>query len=103
MMGSFAPRGHAQLDPQHPRAFGICDTCGFMYNHSDLKWGVQWHGRELRRTGFLQCPTCWDKPNPSLRALTSGLPADPVPLLNPRAETPAPASTGPDFFPPKIP
>jgi len=100
-MGNFAPKGHARVDPQHPRSFGICDTCGFQYLHSDLKWGVQITGTQTRRTGFLQCPTCWDKPNPSLRVVV--LPADPVPILNPRAEKPEPDMRGPDFVPPKIP
>src|SRR5215467_6362378 len=101
MMGSFAPKGHAKLDPQHPRAFAICDVCGFLYCHSDLKWQVQWAGIEIRRTGFLACPTCFDKPNPNMRVVK--LPADPVPILNPRAEKPEPDMPPPDFFPPKIP
>lgn len=100
-MGNFAPKGHAHVDPQHPAAFAICDMCGFMYNHRDLKWEVQIAGTQTRRTGFLVCPTCWDKPNPNMRVVV--LPADPVPILNPRPETPAPDMPGPDFFPPKIP
>ena len=102
-MGSFAPRGHAKLDPQHPAAFAICEMCGFQYNNRDLKWEVQWTGQEIRRTGHLVCPTCWDAPNYSVRAKT--LPADPVPILNPRSESDGPAGTvtNPDFVPPKIP
>lgn len=83
-MGSFAPKGHARLDPRSPRAFAICDMCGFMYNHSDLKWEVHWTGRQVTKTGFLVCPTCYDVPNPQLQAFV--LPADPVPIRNPRRE-----------------
>lgn len=83
-MGSFAPKGRAKVDPQHPAAFAICDVCGFQYNHRDLRWQVQWFGNQIRKTGFLACPTCWDKPNSTLRPKV--LPPDPVPILNPRRE-----------------
>jgi hypothetical protein len=100
-MVSFAPKGHARVDPQRPAAFAICDRCGFQYNHRDLKWQTQWAGTQLVRTGHLVCPTCYDKPNQTMRA--KALPPDPVPILNPRPETPEPDMPGPDFFPPKIP
>jgi len=83
-MSSFAPKGHAKVDPLHPAAFAICDQCGFQYNHRDLRWEVQWFGNQIRKTGFLVCPTCWDHPNPTLRPKV--LPPDPVPILNPRKE-----------------
>lgn len=83
-MSSFAPRGHAHLDPQRPSAFAICDMCGFLYNRRDLKAERQFHGRELRNTGHLVCPTCWDAPNPTLRPIV--LPPDPVPIYQPRSE-----------------
>lgn len=83
-MGSFAPKGHARVDPRSPRAFAICDRCGFLYNHNALRWDAQWHGHQIRRTGFLVCPKCADVPNPTLRPIV--LPADPVPILNPRPE-----------------
>jgi hypothetical protein len=84
-MGSFAPKGHAKVDPQHPAAFAICECCGFQYNHRDLSWNTEYRGRMIRRTGFLRCPTCVDVPNPTLRPVV--LPPDPVPILNPRTET----------------
>src|SRR5262245_20879127 len=83
-MGGFAPKGHAKLDPQRPAAFAICDRCGFLYCHRDLKWDVQYAGKEIRRTGWLVCESCWDTPNPTL--LPKVLPPDPEPVLNPRAE-----------------
>jgi hypothetical protein len=98
---SFAPKGHAKLDPQHPAAFAICDRCGFLYNHRDLRWDAQWHGTEVRRTGHLVCPSCWDMPNPTLKA--RALPPDPVPILNPRPDKKDPPSDDLDYKPPLIP
>jgi hypothetical protein len=83
-MGGFAPKGHARVNPQSPRAFAICDRCGFLYNHSSLRSDVQWRGRQLQKTGFLVCNTCWDVPNPTLRPIS--LPPDPMPIRNPRSE-----------------
>lgn len=83
-MGSFAPKGHARVDPQRPAAFAICDRCGFMYNHRELVWDTQYMGRFIKRTGFLVCESCNDRPNPTLRPIK--LPPDPVPILNPRSE-----------------
>jgi hypothetical protein len=103
-MGTFAPRGRAKLDPQRPAAFAICDRCGFLYNHRDLKWDVQMAGTMTRRTGWLVCPTCWDMPNPTLQA--KKLPPDPVPILNARSESKVPEDEllhVPDYVPPKIP
>lgn len=99
-MGSFAPKGHARVDPRSPQAFAICDRCGFQYNHNRLKWDTQFHGREIRRTGFLVCNSCNDTPNPTLRPIV--LPPDPVPIMQPRAEAPH-VHTKPPFVPPKIP
>lgn len=83
-MGNFAPKGHAQLDPRSPAAFGICDRCGFLYQHRNLRWEVQYQGQYINKTGFLVCNTCWDVPNPQLKP--KALPADSVPILNPRKE-----------------
>lgn len=99
-MGGFAPRRHARVDPSSPRAFAICDCCGFMYNHADLRWNTEWYGNQIRRTGFLRCETCIDIPNPTLRPIK--LPADPVPILQPRAEK-THVHDKPPYKPPKIP
>jgi hypothetical protein len=100
-MGSFAPKGHATVDPQRPAAFAICERCGFQFNHRDLQWDMQYAGRELRKTGFLVCRDCNDVPNPTLRPFK--LPADPPPILNPRTEPHGPDKTTPPYMPPKIP
>lgn len=83
-MGSFAPRHHAELDPQRPSAFAICDRCGFLYNRRRLAWQTEFRGRQIQRLQWLVCPKCWDQPNPTLRPIV--LPADPVPILQPRSE-----------------
>lgn len=85
-MGSFAPKGHARVDPTAPRAFAICECCGFLYNRYRLRAGQQWRGNKILPTGFLVCDTCWDKPNPTLRPIV--LPPDPVPVNQPRTEPP---------------
>jgi hypothetical protein len=100
-MGSFAPKGRAKVDPQHPAAFAICDRCGFLINHRDLKADTQYMGREILPTGYLVCESCNDIPNPTLRP--AKLPADPVPIRNPRAEVHGPDKTTPPYMPPKIP
>ena len=83
-MGGFAPRGHAKLDPRSPSAFAICDRCGFLYNHRDLTWQLEWFGNVIRSTRNLVCPTCYDEPNPTLQVVK--LPPDPEPIMNARAE-----------------
>jgi len=100
---SFAPKGHAKVDPTKPQAFGMCDMCGFQYLRRDLHGEVRWMGRQLQPTGHLVCPTCWDIPNPTTRPIV--LPADPPPVLNPRPEKhgpDVPPGAG-DYVPPKIP
>lgn len=45
-------------------------------------------GNEIRKTGWLVCPICWDVPNPQLRPKVLSAP-DPPPILNPRPGTPS--------------
>jgi len=86
-MGSFprAAVGRARVNPRWPQAFAICDKCGFRWNHSDLRWAFEWAGSQLQNRRFLVCSRCLDIPNPQLRAYA--VPADPVPISNPRPET----------------
>ena len=76
--------GHAEIDPRRPQALGRCDRCGAIYNHSRLRWQVQWTGPRLANLRLLVCPTCYDKPQEQLRTVV--LPPDPVPIQNPRPE-----------------
>ena len=83
-MGYASRSGHAVTNPQHPRAFGVCDACGFWFNHHKLRYAVEWQGTQLVNLRFLVCERCWDKPNDQLRAKI--VPPDPVPIRDPRPE-----------------
>lgn len=77
--------GRARASSQRPRAFAVCDRCGIWYNHHRLHWQFDWAGASLINKRVLVCPRCLDMPQEQLRAII--LPADPVPVMNPRPET----------------
>ena len=74
--------GRARVSARNPQAFAICDNCGFMYNHTDLRWQFDWAGNKLINKRQLVCRRCNDQPQNQLRAIV--LPADPTPIMNPR-------------------
>jgi len=76
--------GRARTDARDPRAFAICDRCALWYNHFELKWQYDWAGASLINKRILVCDPCYDEPQNQLRAIV--LPADPVPIVNPRVE-----------------
>lgn len=76
--------GRARTSSRNPRAFAICDKCGFLYNHVNLKWQFDWAGASLINKRMLVCNPCYDTPQNQLRAII--LPADPMPIVNPRTE-----------------
>lgn len=76
--------GRARVSTNSPQAFAICDNCGFLYNHIDLSWQMEWAGNRLINTKQLICSTCNDDPNQQLRAII--IPADPQPIMNPRIQ-----------------
>lgn len=78
------PHGRAKVSSRNPRAFGICDRCGFLYNHVNLQWQYDWAGASLINKRILVCNECNDVPQSQLRAIV--VPADPVPILNPRIQ-----------------
>lgn len=78
------PHGRAKVSVRSPRAFAICDRCGFLYNHCDLQFQFQWRGPTTQNTQKLVCRTCHDKLQEQLRTIV--LPADPVPIINPRVQ-----------------
>jgi hypothetical protein len=55
-----------------------------LYNHVDLQWQYDWAGASLINKRMLVCRPCLDTPQQQLRAII--LPADPVPVINPRVE-----------------
>ena len=81
---SFRPHGRFTVDPTSPRARGVCDRCGAMYQLDQLKWQFQWAGARLQNLRLLVCASCMDIPQTQLRAII--IPADPLPVMNPRPE-----------------
>lgn len=85
------PHGRARVSARNPQAFGICDRCGFLYNHNRLSWQFDWAGASLINKRILVCDTCNDTPQQQLRSIV--IPADPVPIQNPRTQDYATAET----------
>jgi len=83
-MGYASRSGRARTNPKNPQAFAICDRCALWYNHYQLKWQYDWAGAALINKRILVCETCYDTPQEQLRAII--VPADPVPIVNPRVE-----------------
>ncbi len=78
------PHGRAKVDSRNPRAFGICDRCGFLYNHHNLRWQFDYAGAGLINRRILVCGPCEDVPQAQLRNII--LPADPTPIMNARIQ-----------------
>ncbi len=74
----------AIANPSSPRAFAVCDRCGFLYNHRDLLWQNQWIGPRLQNLKILVCASCRDRPQEQLRTFT--IPIDPIAIDIPRPE-----------------
>jgi hypothetical protein len=83
-MGYASLSGRARTSPSNPRAHAICDRCGFRYNHFQLRWQYDWRGASLMNIKLLVCDRCYDEPQQQLRAIV--IPADPVPVMNPRIQ-----------------
>jgi hypothetical protein len=90
-MGWASKQGRARVSSTNPQAAGICDRCGFVYTHSDLKFQFDWRGVALQNTRMLVCNTCYDTPQEQLRAIV--IPADPTPIMNARTQDFVAAST----------
>ena len=93
----------ARVDTRHPEAFAICDLCGTLRNHVDLRFQFEWRGNSLVNTYHLVChDTCYDEPFQLDRPRI--LPPDPEPVLNARppqwtlqeSQNPGPHSGDPD-------
>lgn len=89
------PHGRASVSARNPRAFGICDRCGFLYNHHELQWQYDYRGAALMNIRILVCETCLDVPQNQLRNII--LPADPTPIMNARVQDYATAETNTRF------
>lgn len=79
------PHGRAQISTRSPRALGVCDRCGAMFNQDNLQWQWDWlQGPRLFNLRILVCRSCLDVPQQNGRTIV--LPPDPVPIANPRPE-----------------
>ena len=83
-MGYASKAGRARTDARNPQAHAICDRCGFRYNHVALRWQYDWRGASIMNIRLLVCDTCYDMPQEQLRAIV--IPADPIPIQNPRTQ-----------------
>lgn len=79
------PHGNASISADRPRALGICQRCGGMFNLDTLQWQWDWQrGPRLKNLQIKVCLTCLDVPQQSGRTVT--LPPDPVPVAFPLPE-----------------
>lgn len=76
--------GRARTSAKKPEAFGVCDRCGIWHQLNALEWQYQWAGTRLQNLWLRVCARCLDVPQEQLRAIQ--LPADPVPVWQPRVE-----------------
>ena len=90
-MGYASRQGRARVSSRNPQAAAICDRCGFVYNHVNLSWQFDWAGASLINKRLLVCSSCNDVPQQQLRAII--VPADPMPIINPRLQDFATAET----------
>ena len=90
-MGYASKLGRARISARNPQAAGVCDRCGFVYTHSTLRFQHDWAGASLINKKLLVCRTCYDVPQQQLRAII--IPADPVPIMNPRVQNYVEAET----------
>ena len=83
-MGYASKAGRAQVSARNPRAQAVCDRCSIWYNRDQLNFQMDWAGASLINKRMLVCNMCMDTPQQQLRAIV--IPADPVPISNPRVE-----------------
>lgn len=82
------PHGHVRVSSRSPRAAGVCDRCGRIFNRNSLSWAFDWRGQTLQNLRLLVCSPCLDVPQQQLRSRILG--PDPLPIYNPRPEPFAP-------------
>lgn len=81
---SWRYHGRYSPDPYASRGRGVCDRCQFVWLLQELQYQYEFRGDALTNTRFRVCPPCMDKPYQGNRPVK--LPADPVPLIDPRVE-----------------
>ncbi len=81
------PHGkYVSVSSSSPKALGICDYSGFVFNREDMVKQMEWRGNALVWTGFIVGRPFADRPNEQLRPPI--LPPDPVPVQWPRLQQP---------------
>lgn len=79
-------RGNPRFEKKSPHGLAICDGCGFMVQHTELREKKDYRGGATPVGLSLRvCASCDDAPQPYYRRLL--LRPDPVPLKNPRPDT----------------
>lgn len=78
------PHGRASISQDKPRALAVCQRCGFLYNHDELRWQFEYGGMRLINERILVCQSCYDEPQIQLRTIL--LPPDPVAIEFPVPE-----------------
>lgn len=94
-MAYASKQGRARVSASSPQAAAVCDRCGFVYQHSSLHWQFDYAGASLINKRLLVCRTCYDTPQEQLRAVV--IPADPMPIINPRVQDFVTAETSTRF------
>jgi hypothetical protein len=84
--------GRATVNTSSPKAFGICDRCGILYNLRQLRWQFDFAGPVLQNLRLLVCDHCYDKPQEQNKPVL--VPPDPLPVPNARPQNYAAAETG---------
>lgn len=80
-----APR----FDPRNPEAIAICDGCGFLVQHKELRHHMDYRGGAVPVwDGYMVCPNCDDQPQPYFQKQV--LAPDPIPVQNPRPDDGSP-------------
>lgn len=79
-------RTQPTFDAKSPHGLAICDGCGFMIQHTQLREKKDYRGGSVPVGISLRvCASCDDVPQPYYRRLL--LKPDPVPLKNPRPDS----------------
>ncbi len=79
---------HFEVEPDDPRAAGVCERCGFRFNLENMQWQYDYRGGVSPvNTRILVCgrPSCLDAPNPQRSPVI--LSPDPMPADNAREES----------------
>lgn len=79
-------RGQPVFEASNPHGLAICDGCGFMVQHTELREKKDYRGGSVPvGLGLRVCASCDDVPQPYYRRLL--LKPDPIPLMNPRPDS----------------